>query len=180
MNIKPHHQVAAWLIVSAVLLAALIPGGPIENRDFSHIHAGILAGFNLFLTTLDFCSVVLAYFIFRRPGHARKFAYGIAAAYLGVYALDLARVFPASPTAMSFSLALVEVLGIGAALKLIFATHRAGLAYDHRADSPGSQRVSYAVIFALVIAGISIVLLATDAAIHHSSISLIVLEPTTR
>ena len=66
MNFKAHHQAAFWLIVSVGLLSSLIPGGPVENRDFSHIHAGVLGAFNIFLTVLDLGSLVLAYFVFKQ------------------------------------------------------------------------------------------------------------------
>ena len=66
MKIETRHETAFWLVVSVALLSSLIPGGPVENRDFSHIHPGVLGAFNVFLTTLDMGSVVLAYFAVRR------------------------------------------------------------------------------------------------------------------
>ena len=109
MSHPSHRQTAFWLIVSAALLSTLIPGGPIENRDFSHIHVGVLGAFNIFLTVLDLGSIVIVYFAFRGRSWAFQAAFLAAISFFGVYAVDLAQIFPRSPTPMSFSLALIEV-----------------------------------------------------------------------
>ena len=98
MRIHAHTQTALWLLVSAALLTSLIPGGPIENRDFSHIHPGILSLFNVFLTTLDLGSIPLAYFAAKGRSWALKGAFAAAVAYFGVFAVDVAQqgVLPAS------------------------------------------------------------------------------------
>lgn len=57
---------AALLLLSAVLLGVLVPGGPIETRNFSHISPWILGSFNTFLTSLDLGSFVIAYLVFRK------------------------------------------------------------------------------------------------------------------
>ena len=41
-SIDRRYTVSVLLIVSALLLSSLIPGGPVEHRDFSHIHPIIL------------------------------------------------------------------------------------------------------------------------------------------
>lgn len=45
------------LIVSAVNLTLMVPGGFIESRDFSHISSITLGAFNVFLTTLGMVSL---------------------------------------------------------------------------------------------------------------------------
>ncbi|MFK7856779.1 MAG: hypothetical protein AB8B79_21860 [Granulosicoccus sp.] len=41
MKLIQHHQVAVPLALAVVLLATLIPGSPVEYRNFSHVHLGI-------------------------------------------------------------------------------------------------------------------------------------------
>ena len=163
MQLKPHQQTALWLIVSAALLSSLIPGGPIENRDFSHIHPGILGAFNVFLTTLDLGSFVLAFFALKQRQWALNTAFYAAVAYFAVYAVDLAQIFPRSPTPMSFYLALIEVLGMSAAVPLMFVS-RAAQSIDTTAERsrPGSYR--YAFIAVLLVIGVAVIWFATDAA----------------
>ena len=164
MTFKAHQQTAFWLIVSVALLSSLIPGGPIENRDFSHIHPGILGGFNIFLTVLDLGSLVLAYFAFKQRPWALSLAFAAAVGFFGVYAIDLAQMFPRSPTPMSFALALIEVLGMTAAVPLMFAAHRALCEASPRTHSPKRSPIRYATIVAFALVGIAIVWFATDAA----------------
>ena len=173
MTLKPHQYTAIWLIVSALLLSSLIPGGPIENRDFSHIHSSILGAFNVFLTALDLGSFVLAYFALKQRPWALKTAFYAAMAYFAVYAVDLAQLFPRSPTPMSFYLALIEVLGMSVAIPLMFASRRASASDDAATDSrivlSSSNR--YAVTVGLVVLGIVIVWFATDAAMSGDATS---------
>ena len=163
MQLKPHQITAFWLVVSAALLSSLIPGGPIENRDFSHIHPGILGAFNVFLTTLDLGSFVLAFFALKQRQWALNTAFYAAVAYFAVYAVDLAQIFPRSPTPMSFYLALIEVLGMSAAVPLMFAS-RAAQSVDTTTgrSQPGSYR--YAITAVLLVIGVAVIWFATDAA----------------
>ena len=164
MTLNHHQQTAFWLVLSAALLTSLIPGGPIENRDFSHIPVGVLGAFNIFLTALDLGSLVLVYFVLKRPTWALNTAFGVAIAYFAVYAVDLAQLFPRSPTPMSFALALVEVLGMTVAVFLMF-TARGALAHAAKpALEPRGRGVGYAITVALVVVGIAIVWFATDSA----------------
>ena len=169
MHFKPHHQTAIWLIVSALLLSSLIPGGPIENRDFSHIHPGILGTFNLFLTVLDLGSFVVAYFAYRQRTWAIQAAFYAACAYFTVYAVDLAQLFPRSPTPMSLPLALVEVLGMAAAVPLMFASKAAQSSEQVDEQTITPRRYQYATTVTLVVLGITIIWFATDAAMSGGS-----------
>lgn len=166
MKIETRHETAFWLVISVALLSSLIPGGPVENRDFSHIHPGVLGAFNVFLTTLDIGSVVLAYFAVTRRRWALSGAFYAGVAFFGVYAVDLAQVFPQSPTPMSFALSLIEVLGMTAAVPLMFAARR-GLSeeQDQRAGAPASG-ARYAIAASLVAVGIAVVWFATESAME--------------
>lgn len=169
MHISKQTQTALWLLVSAALLTSLIPGGPIENRDFSHIHPAILGLFNVFLTTLDLGSLPLAIFAARGKRWALHGAFIAAIAYFAVYAVDLAQLFPRSPTPMSMALAGIEVLGMTVAIPLMFASRRAlhGEPASIKQNSSPKYSVAWLVAFALV--GAAIVWFATDAAMSGSS-----------
>lgn len=164
MSLPNHKQTAVWLIVSAVLLATLIPGGPVENRDFSHIHPVILSAFNVFLTVLNLGSFALAYFAYHRHNWSLRTSFFVATAYFAVYAIDLAQIFPQSPTPMSFALALIEVLGMTAAVPLMFSARTASTAQSAPVTENKSFRTS--LVAAMVALGIGIVWFATDAAMN--------------
>lgn len=170
MNTKSLRHTGFWLLVSAALLSSLIPGGPIENRDFSHIPPLVLALFNIFLTGLDLGAVVLALIAFRGQSWAAKGAFIAAICFFGVYAVDLAQLFPRSPTPMSFGLALVEVLGMTAAIPLMFAARTAMSEKDQRSTKPGVNFLGFAGLAVLGVLALSIVWFATDAAMSGSSL----------
>lgn len=152
------------------MLAALIPGGPIENRDFSHIHPAILGGFNIFLTALDFGSLVLVYFVIRRRAWAFSAAFVAAISYFAVYAIDLAQLFPRSPTPMSFALSSIEVLGMTVAVPLMFATRRALVAAPPaRVVKNAPRHVMLAIAAALLAVGLAVVWFATNSAMNASA-----------
>jgi hypothetical protein len=175
------------LALSSLLLAALIPGGPIENRDFSHIHAGVLGVFNLSLTILNLGTIVVFYYVYKQRRWAISAAFIIAVAYFVVYAIDLAQLFPRSPTPMTSHLAMVEVLGMCAAILLMFLClqYRPLFAIKPPIKQPSTSRndiqqfalakrrsmpvIRIALIVLLVGAGVGIVIFATDAAINSAS-----------
>jgi len=182
MKVKQHHQIALLLTISAFLLASLIPGGPIENRVFSHIHPGILSGFNIFLTLLNLGTFALIYFVIRKRSWTYAVTFLAALSYFIVYAIDLAQLFPRSPTPMSQALALIEVLGMCAAVPLMY------LSWPHtffaRHDKAGNDAIEVddvssathtlnpvlrTVMIALVLVlGVGIVFFATDSAMNSA------------
>ncbi|MEM9089807.1 MAG: hypothetical protein AAGC93_13795 [Cyanobacteria bacterium P01_F01_bin.53] len=111
MKNSAKYSVFALLLLSAVSLTSLVPGGPIETRDFSHISPLVLGSFNIFLTTLSLTSFLLLYFVWKRQRWAfvASGIWGIG--YFLVYVLDLARWFPVSPDAMPPALFAIEVFG---------------------------------------------------------------------
>lgn len=120
MILRNRTYIIGLLFLSAIFLASLIPGGPIENRDFSHINVSILGGFNLFLTVLNLGTFVLLYGVYRNRHWALATAWFAGFTYFFVYGIDLAQVFPRSPTPMSQALSLIEVLGMCAAVPLMY------------------------------------------------------------
>ena len=111
MKNSAKYSVFGLLLLSAVSLTSLVPGGPIETRDFSHISPLVLGSFNIFLTTLSLTSFLLLYFVWQRQRWAfvASGIWGIG--YFLVYVLDLARWFPVSPDAMPPALFAIEVFG---------------------------------------------------------------------
>lgn len=111
MKNSVRYSVFSLLLLSAILLSVLVPGGPIETRNFSHISPLVLGGFNIFLTTLSLASFWLLYFIWQQQRWAFIASAMSGVAYFAVYVLDLAHWFPVSPDAMSPVLFVIEVLG---------------------------------------------------------------------
>ena len=173
MTLQSHHKTAFWLVVSVGLLSSLIPGGPVENRDFSHIHPAILGAFNIFLTVLDLGSLVLAFFAARQRRLALKLAFAAAIAFFGVYAIDLAQIFPRSPTPMSFALALIEVLGMTAAIPLMFVSRRALAELGISSKGSATSYVRYPMLAALFVIGGVVVWYATAAAMGSDVIGAV-------
>lgn len=169
MHVSKQTQTALWLLVSAALLTSLIPGGPIENRDFSHIHPAILGLFNVFLTTLDLGSIPLAIFAAKGKRWALHGAFIAAIAYFAVYAVDLAQLFPRSPTPMSMALAGIEVMGMTVAIPLMFASRRALEGNSTYLKERPGPTYSMAWLVAFALAGIVIVWFATNAAMSGVS-----------
>lgn len=107
------------LLLSGLLLSSLIPGGPIENRDFSHINPAILLSFNIVLTVLGLGSFALIGLLWKNLRSAWTLSAIAAFTYLVVYGIDLAALFPQSPTPMSAALYWIEVAGFIAAIPLL-------------------------------------------------------------
>ena len=183
MNTNQRNLTIALLAVSALLLASLIPGGPIENRDFSHIPVSILTGFNLFLTVLNLGSVVLLYFIFRQQRWAISVVWFAGLAYFIVYAIDLAQLFPRSPTSMSQALSLIEVLGMCAAVPLMYLSwpytpfasqnsrrqerdEKSNVSENESTPMTGFRVALMAVLIAF---SVGIILFATDSAMNPAT-----------
>ena len=103
--------VAVVLLTSAAFLTSLVPGGPIEDRDFSHIHGLILIGFNLFLTLLVLASLILGVRWIRSSTSA-LWPLLLGVGYLAVYLLDLLKLFPVSPSPMNQALWTIEMAGL--------------------------------------------------------------------
>lgn len=122
---KQVRVLSVLLVLSGIALSSLVPGGPIENRDFSHIAPVVLLVFNIFLTALGLGSFLLVAGLMAGVRLAWPLTFWAAASYLVVYGIDLLGVFPQSPTAMARPLLIVEVLGIALALPILWLTaHR--------------------------------------------------------
>jgi hypothetical protein len=162
------NSLAALLIISAVLLGVLIPGGPIETRSFSQISPAILLGFNTILTILGLGSVVLAYLALNRRKGAYMLSVFFGVANFLVYALDLLGIFPVSPDSMPRILRWIEVAGIVVSFPLISLSMQLALTLDNtvnsRTEIPKSRYLS--LIFLMAMAAIGIITFATREAMR--------------
>ncbi|MGB0560248.1 MAG: hypothetical protein ACPGVO_00395 [Spirulinaceae cyanobacterium] len=111
MTLQHKYWLAGLLGISGIALSSLVPGGPIETRDFSQINPVTLGMFNTFLTTLCLGSLLLVYFVLKSERWAIFVAAVCGLSYLGVYGLDLAVIFPVSPDTMPPALLTIEVFG---------------------------------------------------------------------
>ncbi len=118
-------MIIASLLVffNVMLLAILVPGGPIENRDFSKLKGVVFWGFNLFLILLGVMSFITCYLLLIAHPNAIFITKIIAVLYFIVYIIDLAGIFPKSPTKMSKPLMLFEIINGSMAIFLfLFVT----------------------------------------------------------
>lgn len=106
------------ILLNVTLLAILVPGGPIENRDFSNLKGLIFWGFNAFLITLGMASFYAIYSALGGLSNTGLVTSILACAYILVYGLDLAGIFPKSPSKMSKPLMLIEIINLCMAIYL--------------------------------------------------------------
>jgi hypothetical protein len=164
--------VSVFLVLSAVLLGVLVPGGPIETRSFSHIHPLILGTFNAFLTSLGLLSLLLVYFIIKGKRWAFVASALCGVSYFLVYVLDLGKIFPVSPDPMPQALLIIEILGTVVSLPLIFLPVRImrQIGDDRNSDrNNGAEAIysnkNYAIpIILLILIAVGIITFATISA----------------
>lgn len=157
------------LILSGAMLAVLVPGGPIETRNFSHIDPLILGAFNTFLTVLGIGSIFIAFFAYK----ARRTAFMPSAlcglGYFLVYILDLFRIFPVSPDPMPPALWGIETAGTIVSLPLMAAATWAALGVtsenDNETTLSSTKRTMWLGVPVALIA-LAIIVFATRAAMH--------------
>jgi hypothetical protein len=161
-------QIAAafLLVLSALMLGSLIPGGPIENRNFSHIPAWILACFNVFLTVLGLGSLICAYFVFMGSSIGFVLALICGLSYAFVYIIDLAGWFPKTPDAMPKVLYWVEVIGTVVALPLVVSSIYLIKQFSGE-DMGSSSGIDPWLLVGMVIIGFVIIGFATRAAMNR-------------
>lgn len=152
---------AALLFLSAVNLALMIPGGLVETRSFPGYGVATLGAFNVFLTVLGLGSLVLAYRVFRSQ-HAGAMPALAGVAYVAVYGLDLARIFPVSAVPMPATLATME--GIGAVLGLATIAAAVRLAFVQRGNVADRSGLPRGLLIAMGVAALAIVIFATLSA----------------
>lgn len=119
-------QASAWiLIVLVATFVTLVPGGPVETRDFSGLGGPVFWGFNVFLVLLAVLAVGSALLMLRGRTRAAWGAIAAAWGYVFVVLLDLGHVFPLSPDNIPLLLGLVEILDFVLAGYVMILAHRA-------------------------------------------------------
>jgi uncharacterized membrane protein len=121
-----HPKIGAIALMALLLsFSSLVPGGPVENRDFSHLSPATFNGFNAFLISLGILGFVTVYFLWK----ARPWAYWVSIfvgwAFVTVIALDLGKVFPRFPNATGFALGLIMIIDAILATYVIVSSHKA-------------------------------------------------------
>ena len=166
MNQKLYNKTLAILLVlSMVLLTILVPGGPIETRDFSHISPTILQNFNIFLTSTGIVSLLILFFIFKKIRWSYLVAFLCGLSYFCVYILDLAKIFPVSPSKMPTTLFIIEVVGTIISIPLMFLSLKSFINF-HSTTEKSAVKTKYFWLAAIILAllGIFIVIFATNSA----------------
>lgn len=163
------YAVAGLLAISAVLLGTLIPGGPIEKRDFSHISPLKLGVFNVFLAALGIGSFPLVYFSIEGFEVAFIAAALCGISYFLVYALDLGKIFPFSPDRMPRALFWIEIVGLLLSIPLLFLSLIYMFMSKGSSNVTGVQSSAMIIILVVMIAlGVGIVIFATKSAMRQS------------
>ena len=142
----------------------MVPGGFVESRDFSHIAPLILGGFNIFLTTLGMISLFLAYFIYKNQKWAVWSAFLCGLSYFIVYTIDLAELFPQSPTPMPILLFMLEILGTVLSIPLMYFAAKQTKLFDHDNQKVLLNKSLYWLISLAILIGLAIIIFATKAA----------------
>ena len=125
LNAQADSKAAGWLLLLLVAsFVTLVPGGPIETRDFSALGGAVFWGFNVFLVTLGLAAVLSAVGMLRRSRKAAKLAIICCWGYAFVVLLDLGHVFPQSPDAIPLALGLIEILDLILALYVGVIAHK--------------------------------------------------------
>lgn len=163
MKMIERYAIATLLIMSAVMLGVLIPGGPIETRNFSGMSPVILVGFNTLLTALGLGSLALAYFVLDRRKGAYMLSAFLGVEYFLVYSLDLLGIFPFSQDSMPHVLRWIEVAGVIASFPLIYLSIQLALTLDNSARTKnGPFRLEHIrQIFLIALVAIGIITFAT-------------------
>lgn len=166
-NIK--YWIAVLLVVSSGLLGVLVPGGPIETRNFSHIEPITLGVFNTFLTLLSIGSLLLVYFIFRETKWASIISALCGVSYFLVYVLDLGVIFPVSSDPMPMTLWIIEIVGTIVSLPLVFLSVKNILKINQNGQAEMSFTELYSqkflyIAFLSIFLGFGIITFATISA----------------
>lgn len=124
-EIRLYRGVSRLLLALVVSFTSLVPGGPLETRDFSALGKTVIWGFNAFLVVLGVAALIATYLT--RRGHTLAFRAAIVIAwlYLTVIILDWSHVFPRSAEPMSVWLCMVEIFDAMLCGYIVLFSHKA-------------------------------------------------------
>ncbi|RXK14505.1 hypothetical protein CP965_03380 [Halarcobacter mediterraneus] len=165
-NLK--YIIATCLISLSILLTILVPGGPIETRDFSHYDIWILSLFNIFLTSLGIISIITAFLIIKQIKYSISTTIIISLLYIFVYLSDLFKIFPISNIPMSNALFTIEFISTIIAISLLYLC----IKYDFTTKENNSTfkiPTFFKILLILIIFlfSIAIILFATNSAMGN-------------
>jgi hypothetical protein len=152
----PRRRTPARLLHSVLILAPLIPGGPIETRILAEYPIWAIASFNLVISVIVLAALPLAW-IGRRGG--RRVAIGSVldgAGFTAIYALDMLKIFPVSETPMSPTLRVMAFAGLATGL---VASALADLA-QQPPDRAGAPAIPRKVVWLLVALALGLIVAA--------------------
>ncbi|MGV6860616.1 MAG: hypothetical protein ACWA41_02535 [Putridiphycobacter sp.] len=161
---KKNKLIIALLIISAVNLTVMVPGGGIDTRNFSNISTQILSVFNIFLTTLGLVSLFIPYFIYRQQRWSIQLGLICGISYFIVYSVDFAHFFPKSPDPMPPLLSILEAFGILLSIPLIILTTKKLTTQEKMNVKIKIPKKLYFLIVIALIFAIAIVIFATKSA----------------
>ncbi len=156
------------LAISIALLSSLIPGGPIEHRDFGHLGVTTVLSFNIFLAGLILTSAVALVLIWKGSRFGGALAFHCGVGFAGVYLLDLFEIFPTSPTTMSDVLFYVEAVGLITAGLLMAVSHTLtidGLGARASSDQRRSFSPPLPMVFFILTVSVGTIAFATVSAL---------------
>ncbi|MBC7282436.1 MAG: hypothetical protein H5U12_13510 [Hoeflea sp.] len=113
------------MLLLVASFATLVPGGPVETRDFSGLGGPVFWGFNVFLVTLGVIALVAAIGLIKARLALAWAAIAVSWGYVFVVLLDLGAVFPRSPDPIPLPLGLIEILDLILAIYVAVLCHRA-------------------------------------------------------
>jgi hypothetical protein len=154
----PRRRTPARLLHSVLILAPLIPGGPIETRTFAEYPIWAIASFNLVISVIVLAALPLAW-IGRRGG--RRVAIGSVldgAGFTAIYALDMLKILPVSETPMSPTLRVMAFAGLATGLAVV-ASALVDLA-QQPPDRAGAPAIPRKVVWLLVALALGLIVAA--------------------
>ncbi len=165
---------AAALVILFCCLALLIPGGPIENRDFSHLAPATVWIFNTVLTLLGFSALIVAFFVWKQARWAFNAALSIGLLFAIVDLLDLLHIFPTSPTPMSlllwsFEMGILFLSGIAILLSIKLRGYSALTAFfslPQRESTGFFARYKFFILALLFLLSIAAIIFASLSILH--------------
>ncbi len=118
------HPAGKLLLLLVLTFIALVPGGPIETRNFSGLGGSAFWGFDLVLVLLGFGAITSAIGLLRDSKTAAIGGIIAGWGYIFVVLLDLGHVFPTTPDPIPVLLGVIEILGAILAVYVIVLCHR--------------------------------------------------------
>ncbi|MFQ3613267.1 MAG: hypothetical protein SNJ68_06085 [Cyanobacteriota bacterium] len=123
LTLSRRAMVALLLLIAS--FATLVPGGPIETRDFSQMDPVIFWGFNVLLIGMGLAGMSLCFWLWQARNFALWGSIGLGWGYLTIYVLDWVHIFPPSPDPIGLSLMIVEIFGFICCVYLLVFAHLA-------------------------------------------------------